>query len=223
MQLPVMVQVVVAQLEDPGVMPEAPSLPPPRAAAPPLQFDRSLQELERQGAVTLRERRQVEQEGFPLRPGVAGMGGPPLRELCRTGVMSPRECARAQGAAFLGDTPAIKPRQSQFLQPKSESRPSVVSPVAAPTGETQVLVGEVVVVGLTDHPFKERLERGIHRALTVRPGSSTSHSVLKNDLAAIYATGWFTDVRMQPVDGPLGVRLGSVPWSGVNPEACDLI
>lgn len=34
--------VVVAQLEDHGDLPapEAPSLPPPRPAAPPLQFDR---------------------------------------------------------------------------------------------------------------------------------------------------------------------------------------
>ena len=75
----VVVQVVVAQLEEPGALPEAPQLPgplldlpPPRAAAPPLQFDRSLDELQRQGAVTLRERQQLEQGGTPLRPGMAG-------------------------------------------------------------------------------------------------------------------------------------------------------
>jgi hypothetical protein len=69
---PVVVQVVVSQLEEPGALPEAPQLPgplldlpPPRAAAPPLQFDRSLQELERQGAITLRERQQLEQGGTP--------------------------------------------------------------------------------------------------------------------------------------------------------------
>jgi len=69
------------------------------------------------------------------------------------------------------------------------------------------LVSEVAVVGLADHPDKERLERAIYDALTVRPGTSTSRSSLKTDLAAIYATGWFSDVRIQPVDGPLGVRL----------------
>ena len=41
----------------------------------------------------------------------------------------------------------------------------------------------------------------------MRPGISTSRSALKTDLAAIYATGWFSDVRIQPTDGPLGVRL----------------
>ena len=70
-----------------------------------------------------------------------------------------------------------------------------------------MLVSEVAVVGLADHPDKERLERAIYDALTVRPGSRTSRSSLKTDLAAIYATGWFSDVRIQPVDGPLGVRL----------------
>jgi len=104
---------LLAQLEEPGALPPAPmlpapanpapaapSLPPPRVAAPPLQFDRSLQELERQGAITLRERQQLEQGAPPLRPGGAAMGGAPLRELCRTGVMSQRECARARGWPF---------------------------------------------------------------------------------------------------------------------------
>jgi len=71
--LVVVVQVMVAQLEEPGALPAAPmlpapvapSLPPPRAAAPPLQFDRSLQELERQGAINARERQQLEQGGTP--------------------------------------------------------------------------------------------------------------------------------------------------------------
>lgn len=147
----VVVQVVVAQLEETGALPEAPQLPgplldlpPPRAAAPPLQFDRTLQELERQGAINAREREQLEQGGTPLRPGVAGMGAPPLRELCRTGVMSERECSRVlalQGIGGLpiselcrngiisqrgcaqtkrvvnvGNTPAIKPRQAQLPQ-----------------------------------------------------------------------------------------------------------
>ena len=117
----VVVQVVVAQLEEPGALPEAPQLPgplldlpPPRAAAPLLQLDRSLDELQRQGAISAKERQQLEQ---PLRPGVAGMGAPPLRELCRAGVMSQRDCLRGQGAAFLVDTPAVKPKQAQLPQP----------------------------------------------------------------------------------------------------------
>ena len=78
MQLPVVAPPLLAQLEDPGALPAAPmlpvaaspapaapSLPPPRAAAPPLQFDRSLQELERQGAINAREREQLEQGGTP--------------------------------------------------------------------------------------------------------------------------------------------------------------
>ncbi len=135
---------LLAQLEDPGAVPAtpllpppavpaAPSLPPPRAAAPPLQFDRSLQELERQGAITIRERQQLEQGGSPLRIGGAGVGGPPLQELCRTGVMSQRECARAQGVAFLGRD--------------SEGRPFRVSAEGLPLPPLTVPVSALLVGG----------------------------------------------------------------------------
>ena len=73
--------------------------------------------------------------------------------------------------------------------------------------EAKVLISEVSVVGLEDHPDKERLERAVYDSVTVRPGTSTSRSSLKTDIAAVYATGWFSDVRIQPQDGPLGVKL----------------
>jgi outer membrane protein insertion porin family len=93
--------------------------------------------------------------------------------------------------------------QPQGPAPASEQ----VDGSSAATNEAKVLISEVAVVGLEDHPDKERLERAVYDSLTVRPGSNTSRSALKTDLAAIYATGWFSDVRIQPQDGPLGVRL----------------
>ncbi|PZV01236.1 MAG: hypothetical protein DCF23_13495, partial [Cyanobium sp.] len=65
----------------------------------------------------------------------------------------------------------------------------------------------LVVNGLEGHPERERLELAVYDAMVVRPGSRVSRSELQTDLAAIYASGWFSDVRIQPVDGPLGVQL----------------
>ena len=89
-----------------------------------------------------------------------------------------------------------------------------ILPQEAPSGavqdiapEQQVLIAEVVIVGLADHPERNRLETIAYDAIEVRPGGSTTRSQLERDLTAIYATGWFSDVRVSPTDGPLGVRL----------------
>jgi len=83
--------------------------------------------------------------------------------------------------------------------------PGSLAPVAP--AEPKVLISEVVVNGLEGHPERERLELAVYDAMVVRPGSRVSRSELQTDLAAIYASGWFSDVRIQPVDGPLGVQL----------------
>ena len=91
-----------------------------------------------------------------------------------------------------------------------------VAPVdQAPSVETlpeasaspRVLITEVIVEGTADHPEQERLELAAYDAMTVRPGSRVTREELKLDLDAIYATGWFSDVRIEPVNGPLGVQL----------------
>jgi outer membrane protein insertion porin family len=70
-----------------------------------------------------------------------------------------------------------------------------------------VLIAEVVIEGLQDHPERERLELAAYAAMAATPGSRVTRTELQTDLSAIYASGWFSDVRIQPVDGPLGVRL----------------
>ena len=84
----------------------------------------------------------------------------------------------------------------------------LIPAIQPPTSnEPRVLISEVVVEGLAGHPERERLELATYGAMTVVPGTRITRSELRNDLAAIYATGWFSDVRIDPVDGPLGVRL----------------
>ncbi len=73
--------------------------------------------------------------------------------------------------------------------------------------EPRVLIAEVIINGLDGHPEKERLEFAAYDAMTARPGSTVTRDELKVDLDAIYATGWFSGVRIEPIDGPLGVQL----------------
>ena len=86
----------------------------------------------------------------------------------------------------------------------TQEAPAAEAPVNT---EPKVQLSEVVVEGLKGHPEQQRLEQATYGAMTVTPGTPVTRSQLRKDLSAIYATGWFSDVRMQPVDGPLGVRL----------------
>ena len=85
------------------------------------------------------------------------------------------------------------------------------TPVAEPIDEgpeqPRVLITEVIIEGIDGHPEQERLELAAYDAMRVRPGSRVTREELKLDLDAIYATGWFSDVRIEPVNGPLGVQL----------------
>ena len=73
--------------------------------------------------------------------------------------------------------------------------------------QPRVLITEVMIDGIDGHPEQERVELAAYDAMTVRPGSRVTRDELKIDLEAIYATGWFSDVRIEPVNGPLGVQL----------------
>jgi outer membrane protein insertion porin family len=88
----------------------------------------------------------------------------------------------------------------------TEGRP-VAKPDPAASNEPRVLLSEVVIQGLDGHPEKDRIERATYAAMAVTPGTEVTRSDLRKDLSAIYATGWFSDVRLEPVDSALGVRL----------------
>ena len=93
------------------------------------------------------------------------------------------------------------PEAAQDVSPPADS----LAPPAKP--EPKVLISEVVVKGIEGHPEQDRLEIAVYDAMATRPGTQATRSELQGDLSAIYATGWFSDVRIQPVDGPLGVQL----------------
>jgi outer membrane protein insertion porin family len=122
---------------------------------------------------------------------------------------------KAEEQPGAGGTPAASPpstvapagQRPSSQQVDADSPASTGFPVTPAPAEQRVPIAEVVVEGLDGHPDRERLERAAYGAMVVMPGNRVSRSELQTDLSAIYATGWFSDVRIQPVDGPLGVRL----------------
>lgn len=110
----------------------------------------------------------------------------------------------------------IQPRQAQpapaaQVDPAPQPPPVPPRPTApqprptpAPAGpaEPQVLVAEVVVTGVTGD-----LESEVYRAIGTQPGRTTNRTQLQQDINAIFATGFFRNVRAVPEDTPLGVRV----------------
>lgn len=131
------------------------------------------------------------------------------------GLLSLKAVWPLMGAALLSASPALAQPESQqvdnpLADPASQVPfPTQAAPPAEPAAkaEPKVLIAEVAIEGLQDHPERERLELAAYAAMAVTPGSRVTRNELQSDLSAIYASGWFSDVRIQPVDGPLGVRL----------------
>lgn len=71
-----------------------------------------------------------------------------------------------------------------------------------PEAEPRVLVSEVLVVGAEGD-----LQNEVYRVIQTRPGQTTTRSQLQEDINAIFATGFFSNVRAVPEDTPLGVRV----------------
>ena len=97
--------------------------------------------------------------------------------------------------------PATPPANSIPALPPGTPQPRQTP---APTGpaQPQVLVAEVTVSGVTGD-----LESEIYRVITTQPGRTTNRTQLQQDINAIFATGFFKNVRAVPEDTPLGVRV----------------
>jgi CHAT domain-containing protein/hemolysin activation/secretion protein len=68
--------------------------------------------------------------------------------------------------------------------------------------ESRVLVSEVVVKGAMG-----KLQEEVYKAAKTKPGRTTTSSKLQEDVQAINATGYFSNVKVVPEDTPLGVRV----------------
>lgn len=85
----------------------------------------------------------------------------------------------------------------EITPPKPE-----VTDTPPPEEEGRVLVSEVLITGA-----EGELKDLIYNVISTQPGRTTSRSRLQKDINAIYATGYFSNVKVIPEDTPLGVRI----------------
>jgi outer membrane protein insertion porin family len=128
--------------------------------------------------------------------------------------VSPKPAQDASGAIVQNAQipPRPAPARPAPTRPPANTLPTLPSgpgtpqprPAPAPAGaaEPQVLVAEVTVNGATGD-----LQNEIYRVISTQPGRTTNRSQLQQDINAIFATGFFRNVRAVPEDTPLGVRV----------------
>ncbi|GBF53704.1 outer membrane protein/protective antigen OMA87 [Microcystis sp. 0824] len=105
----------------------------------------------------------------------------------------------------LVQSPAATEETTPPVAPPPENPTPPETPTTAPPAqaeESRVLVAEVVVQGAD-----RELENLVYNTIRTRPGRSTTRSQLQEDINAVFATGFFADVRAVPQDTPLGVRV----------------
>ncbi len=123
-----------------------------------------------------------------------------------------------------GSSPATPPTPTT-IPPVPQPTPPTAAPEAAPTApaetptpttptpppetppqtaepEARVLVAEVAVKG-AEGQFQDE----VYRVIRTQPGRTTTRSQLQEDINAIFATGFFSNVKAVPEDTPLGVRV----------------
>ena len=73
--------------------------------------------------------------------------------------------------------------------------------------DESVLISEIIIKGWENHPEGRKLELAAYDSMNIKPGSIVNNQILNKDLNSIYASGWFSGVKINSQDGPLGVRL----------------
>lgn len=100
-------------------------------------------------------------------------------------------------------TPPPLPTLEQNAPPSiPTNEPKPQPPAPSSEAEPRVLVAEVLVSGV-----EGKLQDIVYNAIRTRPGRTTTKSQLQEDINAVFATGYFSRVRAEPTDTPLGVRV----------------
>ena len=62
--------------------------------------------------------------------------------------------------------------------------------------ESSALISEIIIEGWEDHPEGRKLELAAYDSMSIKPGSIVNNQILQKDLNAIYASGWFSGVKI---------------------------
>jgi CHAT domain-containing protein len=100
--------------------------------------------------------------------------------------------------------PRVRVMQSDLVQDGKIqiSAQTATPPMDGKLPETQVVIAEVVVQGVSG-----KLQEIAYQVIASKSGRMITRSQLQVDINAIFATGYFSAVRAEPSDTPLGVRV----------------
>jgi len=88
-----------------------------------------------------------------------------------------------------------------------QERDFVIAENKKTNDQESVLISEIIIEGWENHPEGRKLELAAYDSMSIKPGSVVNNRILNQDLNAIYASGWFSGVKIKSQDGPLGVTL----------------
>jgi outer membrane protein insertion porin family len=94
------------------------------------------------------------------------------------------------------------PTSPQFPNPANTPSETPDPDTSTTEPEPRVLVGQVEVVGADTE-----LTNLVYETIDTQPGRTTTRTQLQQDVNAVYATGWFSNVQITPEDTPLGVKI----------------
>jgi outer membrane protein insertion porin family len=146
----------------------------------------------------------------PATPGTIAFGEPlPLSTSAAPTILaqdSPSPAPGTSATPLEGDSVNTAPTPSP--NGPGSNDPGSNAPGATPAaGEPRVLVSEIRISGLQGHPDEAMLLEAVYNAISLKAGEPTTRSTLQADLNAIFATGYFQNVRFTPTDTPLGVQV----------------
>lgn len=133
----------------------------------------------------------------PNIPGTSPEATPPIEPTPSTPNVAPGETPPTEATPSVPTAPATG-------QPTPEEQPTQpeVQPEQTTEQEPRVLVAEVLVTGVDPE-----LQEEVYRVIQTQAGRTTTRTQLQQDINAVFATGFFSNVRATPEDTPLGVRV----------------
>ncbi len=103
-------------------------------------------------------------------------------------------------------SPEVEADEASPATPATPGTPGTAEDAAE--AETRVLVSEVeVVTSNPQRPLTDELTNAVYGAIGTVPGQTTTRTQLQEDINDVFSTGFFSNVRAEPTDTALGVKV----------------
>ena len=139
---------------------------------------------------------------FQIDPNLPALPTTPSTPPSATPSTAPGAAPQTEPGVPPAPTEQNQTQQNPTLTPTAPGAPQAAPPESSTQPEARVQVSEVVVSGV-EGDLRDR----VYGAIRTQAGQTTTRSQLQADINAVFATGYFANVRAVPQDTPLGVRV----------------